>query len=250
MARGPPAPGAGSQLAHSASAAAAAAAAAHPLPDSVRPGAGREPPGRLMGAALRAVADSRAGSARGLAGARTQAEGGGPPPEVGRRGEPPASPSDRGSVEKPKPERRGDTSPPPHLHSGLGPRILAGVGLLAGRSRAPAGGMPYPRDLARRLRPGACQAAGPLPAPSLPRTGLGLGVSPRVGRPAGRHSAGGAGGAGCLVPRAWLGASSLGILGPPAFSPMMQLPCPEWLRSGDTVSSSPKEPRGARTSHG
>lgn len=161
LARGAPASAAASQLAHSAS-----AAAAHPLPDSVRPGAGREPPGRLMGAALRAVADSRAGSAPGLAGARTQAEGGGPPPEVGRRGEPPASPLDGGSVEKP--ERSGDTSPPTPPHRGLGLGILPGVGLLAGRSHAPAGGMPYPPDLARRLQPGACQAAGPFPAPSHP----------------------------------------------------------------------------------
>lgn len=57
---------------------------------------------------------------------------------------------------------------PPHPHSGLGPGILNGVGLLVGRSRAPAGGMPYPPDLARRLRPGVCQAAGPFPAPISP----------------------------------------------------------------------------------
>lgn len=85
LARGPPAPGAGSQLAHSA---ASTAAAAHPLPDLVRPGAGREPPGRLMGAALRAVPDSRARSARGPAGHPDPGGGWGAAAGGGRRGEP------------------------------------------------------------------------------------------------------------------------------------------------------------------
>lgn len=181
LARGAPASAAASQLAHSAS-----AAAAHPLPDSVRPGAGREPPGRLMGAALRAVADSRAGSAPGLAGARTQAEGGGPPPEVGRRGEPPASPLDGGSVEKP--ERSGDTSPPPppqRLGSGDPPRGRSACGQVpcaGGRDALPSrlGTTPPARGLS------GCRS---LPRPiSPPSPGLGWvwgsargSVDPRAG---------------------------------------------------------------------
>lgn len=225
LARGAPASAAASQLAHSAS-----AAAAHPLPDSVRPGAGREPPGRLMGAALRAVADSRAGSAPGLAGARTQAEGGGPPPEVRRRGEPPASPLDGGSVEKP--ERSGDTSPPP-TEAWVWGSSPGSVCLRAGPMRRREG-CPTLQTWHDASSPGPVRL--PVPSPPhltpLPRTGLGLGISPRVGRPSGRHSAGGGGG---LVPRAWRSASGLGTLGPPAFFPMMQLPWPEWLRSGDTI---------------
>lgn len=80
LAGGTPAPGAGSLLAHSAAlaavaaAAAASACAAPQSPDSVRPGRGRAPRAGLAGAALRAAADSRAGSARGLPG---QGPGGG-----------------------------------------------------------------------------------------------------------------------------------------------------------------------------
>lgn len=225
LARGPPAPGAGSLLVHSAALAAATAVAAA-APDSVRPGRGRAPRAGLAGAALRAAADSRAGSARGRPGP-------GPGRRVGRRskgaqGEPPAPPSDSRLSREPE-TRAGRGLPSPRSGSSLG----ASPGSVC--TRRPEGCSTL-RTWPDASSPWSVGPQAPFPAPSRshpPGVVLGLGVRPR-GRSTSRRIQVQAM-EGCFVLRTWQDASGLGPLGPPAFFPNIQARSPERIRSGGTT---------------
>lgn len=181
LTRGPPAPGARSPVAHF-----AVAAAAPQSLDSVRPDRGRSPPAGLANAALRAAADTGRG-ARGDCRGPDPGEGGAA--GAGARRGTPSIPSDGRISREPEIGAGRGLQLPQWVGSG-GP---LGFGLPAGGSLVAAGGMLNSPDLAGRLQPGASRVTGPFlcsTSPPSPRSVLGLGVRPRVGRPAGRYSAG------------------------------------------------------------
>lgn len=187
LARGPPAPGAGSLLAHFAAAAAAAAPpAAPPSPDSVRPDRSRAPRGG-RGALPAGGGGLQGGERAGTAVARTQAEGGAAFGAGARRGTPSISLGQRGRYRTRHPSGAGTPQPPQWI--GLG--VFPGVCLHAGRFHAAAGGMMLnPPDLARRHGPGPAGHQRP-PSPHLrPLPRRGSGGPPEGRRPAGRSSAG------------------------------------------------------------